>query len=909
MINAEQERHDWSSTGLEGDAFASSRPLGWARLLIGTTVFLGGAAFARSEPDASPRERISLNADWRFQRDDPAETNGSLAYEKIKDQVCATGTEFILFSPKRGAAQPELPTSRLGADVSYTRGDFPDANWRSLNLPHDWGIEGPFKQEYQGETGKLPWWGIGWYRKHFDLPAGDSGKRIFLDMDGAMSHALVWLNGQFVGGWPYGYSSFRLDLTPYVKCGAENVLAIRLDNPTDSSRWYPGGGIYRNVWLVKTAPVHVAHWGSYVTTPVVSADEAMVNVAVTLENQLAAAAVVRVTARIHEVATDGRCSAEPLVSSAPVDEKIAAGRQSLVSLSLKVARPALWSLKKRNLYAVVVIVERDGKVIDRQETIFGIRTIAFDANKGFSLNGERVMIQGVCDHHDLGSLGSALNVRALQRQIELLQEMGCNAIRTSHNPPAPELLELCDRMGMLVMDEPFDCWQSGKKLGDYGNLFDDWHEKDLRAMVRRDRNHPSVILWSIGNEVREQGRPEGWKLAAHLADIVRSEDRTRLTTAGFNNTSSGYNGFQTAIDVLGYNYKPGEYARFHERNPQNPVIGSETSSCVSSRGEYFFPVVEDKAGGRADFQMSSYDLYAPRWAFPPDVEFKGLDASPFVAGEFVWTGFDYLGEPTPYNADATNILNFTTPAEQARAAKELQELGKIPVPSRSSYFGILDLAGFKKDRFFIYQARWRPELPMVHILPHWNWPERIGQVTPVHVYTSGDEVELFLNGQSLGRKKIQPLTYRLRWDEVKYAPGELKAVSYKHGQKWSEEIVKTTGLATKLNLQPDRATIVADGQDLSFITVTVADKDGLAVPRSKNRIQFLLEGPGEIVATDNGDATDFTSFQSHERAAFNSLCLVIVRAKPGAVGRITLKAQADGLAAGETVITSMLAQP
>jgi beta-galactosidase len=448
-----------------------------------------------------------------------------------------------------------------------------------------------------------------------------------------------------------------------------------------------------------------------------------------------------------------------------------------------------------------------------------------------------------------------------------------------------------------------------KKPGDYGNLFDDWHEKDLRAMVRRDRNHPSVILWSIGNEVREQGRPEGWKLAAHLADIVRSEDRTRLTTAGFNNTGSGYNGFQTAIDVLGYNYKPGEYARFHERNPQIPVIGSETSSCVSSRGEYFFPVVEDKAGGRADFQMSSYDLYAPRWAFPPDVEFKGLDANPFVAGEFVWTGFDYLGEPTPYNADATNILNFSTPAEQARAAKELQELGKIPVPSRSSYFGILDLAGFKKDRFFIYQARWRPELPMVHILPHWNWPERVGQVTPVHVYTSGDEVELFLNGRSLGRKKIEPLTYRLRWDEVKYAPGELKAVAYKHGQKWSEEIVKTTGPATKLNLQPDRATIAADGQDLSFITVTVADKDGLAVPRSKNRIQFFIEGPGEIVATDNGDATDFTSFQSHERAAFNSLCLVIVRAKPGAVGRITLKAQADGLAAGETVITSMLAQP
>jgi len=902
MKKAVQQRRGLEAESFCGGIFFLRRLGGFLGLLLCITALGGGASLLRSEPAASPGERTSLNADWRFQREDPAEVKGSLAYEKIKDEVGATGAEFILFSPKHAAAKPVPATSDLGADVSYVHGDFDDAGWRKLDLPHDWGIEGAFKQEYPGETGKLPWWGIGWYRKHFELPSEDSGKRIYLDLDGAMSHALVWLNGHFVGGWPYGYSSFRLDLTPYVKCGGENVLAIRLENPTDSSRWYPGGGIYRNVWLVKTAPVHVAHWGTYVTTPQVSAEAATVNVEVTLENQLAAAAPARVTARIHEIATDGRRSAEVLVSSSPVDEKIAAGRQSLVSFSLKVVHPALWNLKQHRLYAAVVTVEQGGKIVDQQETTFGIRTITFDSNQGFFLNGEHVMIQGVCDHHDLGALGTALNLRALQRQIELLQEMGCNAIRTSHNPPSPELLELCDRLGMLVMDEPFDCWQTGKKPGDYGTLFDDWHEKDLRAMVRRDRNHPSVILWSIGNEVREQGHPEGWKLAAHLADIVRSEDRTRPTTAGFNNISSGYNGFQTAIDVLGYNYKPGEYARFHERNPQIPLIGSETSSCISSRGEYFFPVEEDKAGGRSDFQMSSYDLYAPRWAFPPDVEFKGLDENRFVAGEFVWTGFDYLGEPTPYNADVTNVLNFSSPADQARAAKELQELGKIQVPSRSSYFGIIDLAGFKKDRFFLYQARWRPELPMVHILPHWNWPDRVGQITPVHVYTSGDEVELFLNGQSLGRKKVLPLTYRLRWDDVKYAPGELKAVAYKHGQKWAEAVVGTTGPATKLNLQPDRATIAADGRDLSFVTLTVADKDGQAVPRTKNRIQFTVEGPGEIVATDNGDATDFTSFQSHERNAFNSLCLVIVRAKPGANGRITLKAQADGLKAGETVI-------
>ena len=343
----------------------------------------------------------------------------------------------------------------------------------------------------------------------------------------------------------------------------------------------------------------------------------------------------------------------------------------------------------------------------------------------------------------------------MERQIEILKEMGVNAIRTSHNPPAPELLDLCDRMGILVMDEAFDAWRRGKKKNDYHLLFDDWHEKDLRAQIRRDRNHPSVILWSIGNEIGEQGNAEGHKLAAELTRIVHEEDSTRPVTAGANNLNAGYNGFQKTVDVFGYNYKPTEYGKFHQANPAIPLFGSETASTVSSRGEYFFPVSDDKSMGRADFQVSSYDLYAPRWATPPDTEFQGQDEFPFVAGEFVWTGFDYLGEPTPYGGDATNLLNFTDPAEQARMAQELKEFGKIKVPSRSSYFGIIDLCGFKKDRFYIYQARWRPDLPMAHILPHWNWPERVGQITPVHVYTSGDEAELFLNGRSLGRKKTE----------------------------------------------------------------------------------------------------------------------------------------------------------
>jgi beta-galactosidase len=445
------------------------------------------------------------------------------------------------------------------------------------------------------------------------------------------------------------------------------------------------------------------------------------------------------------------------------------------------------------------------------------------------------------------------------------------------------------------MDESFDCWERGKTKNDYHLLFADWHEKDWRAELRRDRNHPSIILWSIGNEIPEQDSTHGHQISAELTRIAHEEDPTRPATAACNNPQAGFNGFQKTVDVFGYNYKPTQYGRVHEANPGLPIFGSETASCISSRGEYFFPVTTDKAGGKADFQMSSYDLYAPRWATTPDTEFKGQDTFPFVAGEFVWTGFDYLGEPTPYNGDASNLLNFTDPAEKARMAAELQALGRIRVPSRSSYFGIIDLAGFKKDRFYIYQARWRPDLPMAHILPHWNWPERIGQITPVHVYTSGNEAELFLNGKSLGRKKKGQYEYRLRWDDVVYQPGELKVVAYKNGRKWATDEVKTTGPAAKLSLHPDRDRIRADGRDLSFVTVAVADSSGSMVPRSQNRIRFEIEGPGEIVATDNGDPTNLESFQSKERNAFNGLCLVIVRSEEGQPGTIKLTAVSNGL--------------
>jgi beta-galactosidase len=580
---------------------------------------------------------------------------------------------------------------------------------------------------------------------------------------------------------------------------------------------------------------------------------------------------------------------------------VAAGAGATANLGTTVRNPKLWSVEKPNRYVAVTTIEQGGKVVDSYETTFGIRTLKFDPDKGFFLNGERLQINGVCNHHDLGALGTAINRRALERQLEILREMGCNAIRTSHNPPAPELLDLADELGFIVMDETFDTWRQPKRRDpnrqplDYARLFADWHEQDTRMLVRRDRNHPSVFMWSVGNEVAEQGQGEdGAAVVRELVRIVKEEDPTRPTTAAQNNARAG-SPFAAALDGMGLNYQGSrlpnpQYPAFKQSFPDRFVYGSETASTISSRGEYVFPVTTNQygvisggGGGRrgggaggpppgqdvAHHQMSSYDLYFPSWATSPDMEFAAQDRWQYVGGEFVWTGFDYIGEPTPWGGGND--------------------------PSRSSYFGIIDLAGFPKDRFYIYQARWRPNHPMAHLLPHWNWPERIGQATPVHVYTSGDEAELFLNGKSQGRRKKEQFQYRLRWDEVVYQPGELKVVAYRKGKQWATDVMKTTGLATRLLLKADRDQIRADGWDLSFVTATVADKDGLLVPRSTNPITFSVEGPGEIVATDNGDATSFESFQSPDRKAFNGLALVIVRAKAGQTGRITLKAQSEGL--------------
>jgi beta-galactosidase len=885
-------------------------------LVLVVVLLLAPAAFAR--------ERISINDGWRFTKGDPTSNTTSLLYDVrqqqtvrrladaeadgnssanpaaainessgstnlIRQWILPTGNPFI----KNASHRFVRPQGNPGADVSYVQPDFDDSSWQQINLPHDWAIEGPFTRAGGGGMGRLPSAGIGWYRRKLSIPAEDAGKSIFLDMDGAMSYSTVWLNGQLVGGWPFGYASWRVDLTPYVKPGGTNVLVIRLDSPPNSSRWYPGGGIYRNVWLVKTSPVHVGHWGTQLSTPQVSRETASVNLEVTLDNDSKKSADANISTEIFPLDRNGRRADAAVARISPVKLHIAAGSNTVIKRPIVIAKPNLWGPpphQRPNLYVAVTTVSQSGKPVDIYETPFGIRTLKFDPNQGFFINGEHVELKGICNHHDLGALGTALNYRALQRQLEMLQDMGCNAIRTSHNPPAPELLELTDRMGFLVMDETFDVWVRQKTPLDFHLIFPDWHEQDLRAHLRRDRNHPSVFLWSIGNEVGEQFTgATGAVVAKELCDIVREEDPTRPITTAMN-WAQPTNPLPATVNVIGLNYQgagirtiPGKYPAFHEEFPDKLIIGSETASALSSRGEYIFPVTSSNSAAvgpnsgedRTRRQVSAYELYAAAFGSSADKVFASQEIHPYVAGEFVWTGWDYLGEPTPFDL------------------------------SRSSYSGIIDLAGLKKDRFYLYQAHWRPDFPMAHILPHWTWPERVGQVTPAHVFTSGDEGELFLNGKSLGRKKKGPHEYRLRWEDVVYQPGTLKVVTWKNGKKWASAETKTAGEPAKLKVEPDRNEIRADGRDLSFVTVTVSDKSGVTVPRAANRIHFEIEGPGEIVATDNGDPTSFEPFQSHDHNAFNGLCLVIVRGKIGTPGKINLTAKVDGLQLGRTVLKTM----
>ena len=894
-----------AALAMDGDPetrWCASGPAGgqWVQVDLGAAVAVAKADIAW-ESEGNYQGVVEGSADGNEWKPLPA----TVRFVRVKVTAVPGGKWASIREIKLTGADGKALANRLTNTGATPAGPtFADTAWRKLDLPHDWAIEGPFRFDLEGNTGKLPWQGIGWYRKAFTIPAADAGRRIFIDFDGAMAHAQVYCNGKLAGGWPYGYASFRVELTSHLNFGQENVLAVRLDTEKVGSRWYPGAGIYRHVRLEKTDPVHIAHWGVFVTTPELTEAQGTAKLAVSVDNQAAAPVKAVIKAEIRELAPDGAPGAIVAQSQEQAVE-IAAGATGETTLTATVATPKRWNVwnagdGKANRYLARTTVAVDGKIVDMQETPFGFRTIEFTHDDGFHLNGKRVQIQGVCNHHDLGALGAAVNRRATERQLEVLKGFGCNAIRTSHNPPSPELVEAADRLGFLIMDEAFDCWTRTKRGGDYSSLYKEWNEKDIEMLVKRDRNHPSVILWSTGNECEEQYSPE-IGIVRHLTGTVHRFDTTRPATFGASwPGKSAMNGTELQVDVHGMNYAPGcyggpdFYVKFLAKPGHEKLAGysSESASTISSRGEYFFP-----GEPSTPWQVSSYDLRQPGWGSLPDEEFAALDRAPGMCGEFVWTGFDYLGEPTPYNSDTTNLLNVHGDAKKLEEMKaELERIKKSRAPSRSSYFGIVDLAGFPKDRYWLYQARWRPDLPMAHILPHWNWPGREGKTTPVFVYTSGDEAELFLNGQSQGRRQKGKLEYRLRWNEVKYQPGELKVVAYKNGKEWATETIKTTGAPTKLALTPDRAEIKADGEDLSFITLRIADQDGLTVPRSNPLVKFSVEGPGEIVATDNGDATSFESFQSPDRHAFNGLALVIVRAKKGAGGTITVKAASDGLA-------------
>lgn len=753
---------------------------------------------------------------------------------------------------------------------------FDDSKWQEVSVPHDWAINGPFDMNHDkqftavvqdgettartrtGRTGALPFEGVGWYRKDISLPESESGKRVFVQFDGAMSNAQVWLNGEYVGEWPFGYASFELELTKYFKFGKKNALAVRLENLPAASRWYAGAGIFRDVRLAIKPQTHIVNWGTYIITPKISENSALCRIETTFDSTKNENA--ELITKIYS--PDGKLAGE---QKAPIVLK---DGKAVVSQDIEVKSPKLWSIETPQLYKAESIVCVGGKEIDRYFTDFGIRSIKFTRDGGFELNGKKVYIKGVCMHHDLGPIGIAFNVSAARRQLEILKDMGCNALRTSHNPPSPALLKLCDEMGILVQCEAFDEWKKGKCENGYNRLFEKWAEKDLVAMIKRDRNHPCVFMWSVGNEINEQSQPEGWKVAKFLVDICHRADPTRPVTAGIDryNHAMKHN-FVEQLDLVGFNYKPHLYAEAYKLKPNAIIYGSETASTVSSRGVYHFPVKERKHPFSFDYHVSSYDWDHAPWSQTPEQEWDGQDKNPFVFGEFVWTGFDYLGEPFPYDG------NFI---------------------ARSSYFGIVDLAGLKKDRFYLYRVRWNPDAPTLHILPHWTFPERVGQKTPVYCYTNNPKAELFVNGKSQGMREKDPSDklkkHRLMWDDVVYEAGEIKVVAYSaDGKVVAEKTVKTAGDPAKIELSAPKKTYSIGGKELCFVEVSVLDKDGNLCPRANNILYFSTDGNVSLKALCNGDPTDLTSFGSSYMRAFSGK-LVAVLESNGKAGSGELEA-------------------
>lgn len=760
---------------------------------------------------------------------------------------------------------------------------FNDAKWETVDIPHDWAIFGPFDksndlqnvavtQNFEtqaslktGRTGGLPYVGIGWYRTTFH---STPGKQTTLIFDGAMSEARVFVNGKEACFWPCGYNSFYCDVTSLVnEDGKNNTLAVRLENRPQSSRWYPGAGLYRNVHVVTTEKIHVPVWGTQITTPYVKDEYASVCLRTTILN----AGKTELTVVTDIMDADGQ------VVSTKTNKGVINHGQPFTQ-NFIVERPKLWSPETPVLYKAVSKIYSGDTLLDTYSTRFGIRTIEYIADKGFYLNGKRRKFQGVCNHHDLGPLGAAINVAALRHQLTLLKEMGCDAIRTSHNMPAPELVELCDEMGFMMMLEPFDEWDIAKCDNGYHRFFNEWAEKDMVNMLRQYRNNPCVVMWSIGNEVPTQWSPEGYKVAKFLQDICHREDPTRPVTCGMDQVKSVLaNGFAAMLDIPGLNYRAHLYDEAYERLPQNIILGSETSSTVSSRGVYKFPV-ERKAGAMYDdHQSSSYDLEYCNWSNIPDIDFARAEDHEWTIGQFVWTGFDYLGEPSPYDTNAW--------------------------PNHSSMFGIIDLASIPKDRYYLYRSVWNKEAETLHILPHWNWEGREGEKTPVFVYTNYPSAELFINGKSYGRQtKHKNGTvenrYRLMWHDAVYQPGEVRVVAYdEQGNPVAEKTVRTAGKPHHIELVTDRSSLQADGKDLAYVTLRIVDKDGNLCPNDGRLVSFKVKGAGKYRASANGDPTCLDLFHKPEMHAFGGMLTVIVQSGEK-TGEIELQATAKGIKTG-----------
>jgi len=942
---------------------------------------------------------------------------------------------LMLTSQSRSADKPRLLSEgrsvlNFNSDWKFIKGelsgaekpDFDDSAWQTVRLPHDWAISGPFDPRENGYAGKLPWKGVGWYRKTFKLNKADGDKRVYFDFDGVMAFPKVYINGQLAGEWDYGYMSFQVDATPYVKFGADNVIAVMVDTRKHGTRWYPGAGIYRKVTMTICEQVHIAHWGAFITTPEVSENSATVRVRSTIENHLDTTSEVTVEAELldpigRKVATGTKNETIPANSSREVDQ------------SFIVSDPERWDITGPKLYTVKTVVRLGGDIVDLQLNAFGIRTFELTANDGFHLNGRRVQLYGVNLHHDHGPLGAAFYTRAMERQLEIMRDMGCNAIRTSHNPPAPEVLDLCDRMGFVVWDEVFDKWDDKAGRVDGEPPLEEYSEKQIRNLVMRDRNHPCVIVWSIGNEIGnypndKQGKsPERVKF---MSDFVRKYDPTRPVGLVCHVPNTVDQPILDALDFTGWNYMR-RYARYRESYPDKPIIYSESASTLSTRGFYHLPLPDRKTDyPQQQRQVDAYDLHAAAWSDIPDAEFQLMEDDSFVAGEFVWTGFDYLGEPTPFSREA-----------------------------RSSYFGIVDLCGIPKERFYLYRSYWRPDATTVHILPHWNWPDRVGQNVPVFVYTNGDSAELFLNGKSLGRrtKDVQPerptslaqgkpatassaqtddgniaakandgdhstrwcaaaagadqwwqvdlgevrsiqyitiefekeeknygyeikassdetswqtvvtkktsrrprwggprrifhkvnaqaryvrieftdlqegtwasirefgvypekvesdyyaptYKYRLRFNDVVYEPGELKAVAYKDGKKIGEAIMRTAGEPAAVRLTPDRTQLYASGDDLCYILVEAVDDKGMLCPLADNMIKFKIDGPAEIAGVGNGNPMSLEPFQADYRKLFYGKAMLILRIKEDKAGTVRVIAESEGLRPATVTVRS-----